>query len=67
MIPVKAEYLEENKCSINVPLTKEGRDFPWCPVVRTSPSNAGGTSLICGQGATSLMAKKPKHKTETIL
>ena len=22
MIPVKAEYLEENKCSINVPLTK---------------------------------------------
>ena len=47
-----------NKCSPH----KGGRDFPWGPVVRTAPSNAGGTSLICGQGATSLMAKKQKTK-----
>ena len=62
MIPVKAEYLEENKCSINVPLTKRGRDFPWGPVVRTSPSNVGDASSIPGWGAKLLHSSLPKNQ-----
>ena len=46
-------------------------DFPGGPVVKTSPSNAGGAGSIPGRGAkidpTCLAAKKPKHKTEAIL
>ena len=30
---------------------KNCRDFPGSPVVKTSPSNAGGAGLIPGQGA----------------
>ena len=48
----------------------KGRDFPGCPVVKTSPSNAGGVGSIPGQGAKSprdASIRKPKHKTETIL
>ena len=44
--------------------------FPGCPVVETSPSNAGGAGLIPFQGAKIPHAsgpKKPKHKTEAIL
>ena len=40
-------------------------NFLGGPVVNTSPSNAGGTGLIPGQGAkipTGLVAKTPKHK-----
>ena len=40
-------------------------DFPGGPVVKTSPSNAGGMGWI--PGPTCLVAKKPKHKTEAIL
>ena len=46
------------------------RDFPGGPVVKTSPSNAGDTGSIPGQGAKIAHAsqpKKPKHKTEAIL
>ena len=52
---------------------KNGRsgDFPGGPVVKTSPSNAGGTGLIPGQGGKiphTSRPKKPKHKkTEAIL
>ena len=53
-------------------------DFPGGPVVMTSPSNAGGMSLIPGQGSKildgiffGLVAQKiiinPKQKTETVL
>ena len=45
-------------------------DFPGAPVVRTSPSSAGGAVSIPGQGgkiAHNLTTKKPKDKTETIL
>ena len=55
-------------------------DFPGGPVVMTSPSNAGGMSLIPGQGPKildeiffGLVAQKiiiiinPKQKTETVL
>ena len=51
--------------------TKEKpQDFPGGPVVKTSPSNAGGMDLIPGQVAKSphaLWPKKPKHKTGTTL
>lgn len=37
------------------------RDFPSGPVVRTSPSSAGGAGSIPGQRAKSPVAKKPKQ------
>ena len=45
------------------------RDFPGGPVVKTSPSNAGGAGSIPGGElrSTWLTAKKPKHRTEAIL
>ena len=46
------------------------RDFPGGPVVKTSPSNAGGADLIPGQEANipyALWPKKTKHKTEAVL
>ena len=44
------------------------RDFPGSPVVKTSPSNAGGAGSIPGQGAKIPHATGPKkHKTEAIL
>ena len=39
-------------------------DFPGSPVVRTSPSNAGGVSSIPGWGAKNPQALGPKHKIE---
>ena len=45
-------------------------DFPGSPVVKTSPSNAGGAGSIPGQGAKIPHASWPKnqkHKTEAIL
>ena len=42
-------------------------DFPGRPVVKTSPSNAGGAGSIPGEGAKIPHASygiKPKHKTE---
>ena len=44
-------------------------DFPGGPVVKTSPSNAGGEGSIPLWGAKIFHAswpKKPKHKTEAI-
>ena len=50
------------------------RDFPGGPVVKSSPSNAGGAGSILSQGASiphpcgqkTKQTKKP-HKTEAIL
>ena len=45
-------------------------DFLGSPVVKTLPSNAGGhrvSSWLGSQDPTCLMAKKPKHKRETIV
>ena len=39
-------------------------DFPGGPVVKTSPSNAGGAGSVLGQGTKipqALWPKKPKH------
>ena len=47
-----------------------GWDFPGGPVVKTSPSNAGGAGLIPGQGTKIPHASWPKNqniKTEAIL
>ena len=49
------------------------RDLAGVAVVGTSPSNAGCTGSILGQGAeipqdpTCLVAKKQKYKTEAVL
>ena len=43
-------------------LEEEERDFPGGPVVKTSPSNAGGASLIPGQGAKIPYASRPKNQ-----
>ena len=37
-------------------------DFPGIPVVKTSPPNTGGVSLIPGQGAKILYASGPKSQ-----
>ena len=46
-----------------------GRGIPGSPVVKTSPSNAGGAGSIPGRGAKFPHASWPKrkHKTEAIL
>ena len=41
---------------------REFRDFPDGPVVKTSPCNAGGTSLIPGWGAKTPHISQPKKK-----
>ena len=46
------------------------RGFPGSPVVKTLPSNVGGSGSIPGWGAKIPHAsrpKKPRHKTEAIL
>ena len=37
-------------------------DFPGGPVVKTSPSNAGGVGLIPGQGAKISHASRPENQ-----
>ena len=37
-------------------------DFPGSPVVKTSPSNAGGAGLIPGQGTKVPQASRPKNQ-----
>ena len=44
--------------------------LPWGPVVKTSPSSAGGVGLIPGWGAKiphASWSKNQKHETEEIL
>ena len=48
-------------------LTTKHRDFPGGPLVKSSPSNAGGAGSIPGWGAKTLGAKKSKHKMEAVL
>ena len=49
---------------VAVDRVKSGKvqDFPGGPVVKTSPSNAGGSDSIPGQGAKSLHAWCPKNQ-----
>ena len=37
--------------------------FPGRPVVKTLPSNTGGTGSFPGQGAKILLALQPKHQS----
>ena len=58
---------EDNLCNsiiINLRKTKTKQiyDFPSGPVVKTSPSNAGGTGLIPGQGFKITHASCPKKR-----
>ena len=41
---------------------KQHRDFPGDPVVKTSPSNAGGAGSIPGQGVKIPHASRPKNQ-----
>ena len=41
-------------------MTKNSQDFPGCPVVKASPSNAGGANLIPGHGTKTPCASWPK-------
>ena len=52
------------KCSAGPLFCLKGvsRDFPGGPVVKTSPSNAGGAGSIPGQGAKIPHASRPKHQ-----
>ena len=47
--------------SISLPFKLLG-NFPGGPVVKTSPSNAGGVGSIPDQGAKILRASRPKHQ-----
>ena len=40
------------------------RDFPGSPVVKTSPSNAGGAGSIPGWGAKIPHASRPKNQNK---
>ena len=44
--------------------TQRYRHFPGSPVVKTSPSSAGGVGSIPGQGTKIPHASRPKHQTE---
>ena len=47
----------------------QNRNFSAGPVVKASPSKAGGVGLVPGQGANiphALRPKNKKHKTEAI-
>ena len=52
-----------NKVSLNKPIKVGCRDFHGGPMVKTSPSNAGGVGSIPGQGAKIPHASGPKPKT----
>ena len=43
-------------------IKKKKRDFPGSPVVKTSPSNAGGVDVIPGWGAEIPHALQPKNQ-----
>ena len=66
--------MDSNRCSVwkekECHIKDNYGDFPGGPVVKTSPSNAGGVDSVPGQGAKIPHAsgpKKPKHKAEAIL
>ena len=44
---------------------KHSRDFPGGPVVKTSPSNAGGAGSIPGRGAKIPHASRPKNQNRS--
>ena len=51
-------------------MSREKGVFPGSPVVKTSPSNAGGEGSVPGQGTKiphTLQPKNPKQETEAIL
>ena len=67
--PSPKAALPRNLCLVPSASEELTRDFPGSPVVKTSPSNAGGAGSIPGLRAkiSCLEAKKPKHKPEAIL
>ena len=49
-------------CYVIVDFDQKHRDFPGGPVVKTSPSSAGGAGLIPGPGAKIPHASRPKNQ-----
>ena len=45
---------------------KNCRDFPGSPVVKTSPSNAGGVGLIPDQAAKIPLGARPKNQRSVV-
>ena len=56
-----------HSCAYKVILRGDDRDLPGVPVVKTSPSSAGGVGSILGGGAKIPHVLGPKHKTEATL
>ena len=54
--------MERNWEQCECPLRSDCRDFPGGPVVKTSPSDAGGEGLIPGRGAEIPHASWPKNQ-----
>ena len=71
LVGIKAEELSnEELIKLEEKKVKKLGDFPGGPVVKTSPSKAGGVGLIPGRGVKiphASQPKTPKHKTEAIL
>ena len=55
------ERISENSLKY-INIKRHSGDFPGSPVVRTSPSNAGGAGLIPGQGVKIPHASRPKNQ-----
>ena len=66
----EASFTDFTKLSFMIEMKLEDGNFPGHPVVKTSPSSAGGVSLIPGWEAKiphALWLKNQKVKTEAVL
>ena len=61
----KGEDAPANAFAAAAALYSQIRDFPGDPVVKTSPSNAGGAGLIPALGPKIPCASKPKKKKKS--
>ena len=59
---IQQSYSSDQFLKVIEKWNKGGGDFPGCPVVKTSPLNAGGVGLIPDWGAKILSALQPKKK-----
>ena len=64
---VREEHARSTPVLTKVILRGDDRDLPGVPVVKTSPSSAGGVGSILGGGAKIPHVLGPKHKTEATL
>jgi len=60
--PACAEEGQERRTDSKETVRKEAGDFPGCPVIKTSPSNAKGMGSIPGRGSRIPHASQPKNQ-----